>query len=239
MIYSKETLEYPTPSLDHFKRDDYRNFYEPAEDSFLFLDGLTKDRQLLQELNPKVILEIGPGSGVVIVFLAQLLAKLRPQGSRLFYACDINRHALDATQQTVAHNGGAALGHFELINADRATPLMPRLQGSVDIALCNPPYVPTEEDDAPDDGAEWTRAQQGRDLWAAWSGGRGGVALTEHVIKDWAHLLSAQGTGWLIALEEQLPAIVKTATRCQLKVNVVMRRASDLERLALLRIQRK
>jgi hypothetical protein len=65
------------------------------------------------------------------------------------------------------------------------------------------------------------------------------VALTEHVIKDWAHLLSAQGTGWLIALEEQLPAIVKTATRCQLKVNVVMRRASDLERLALLRIQRK
>jgi hypothetical protein len=59
MIYSKETLEYPTPSLDHFKRDDYRNFYEPAEDSFLFLDGLTKDRQLLQELNPKVILEIG------------------------------------------------------------------------------------------------------------------------------------------------------------------------------------
>jgi release factor glutamine methyltransferase len=116
---------------------------------------------------------------------------------------------------------------------------MPRLQGSVDIALCNPPYVPTEEDDAPDDGAEWTRAQQGRDLWAAWSGGRGGVALTEHVIKDWAHLLSAQGTGWLIALEEQLPAIVKTATRCQLKVNVVMRRASDLERLALLRIQRK
>ncbi len=175
----------------------------------------------------------------MIVFLAQLLAKLQPQQSRLFYACDINRHALDATHLTVTHNGGASLGHFELIGADRATPLMPRLHGCVDVALCNPPYVPTEEDDAPDHGAEWTRAQQGRDLWAAWSGGRGGVALTEQVLQDWALLLSARGVGWLIALEEQLPAIVKTATRCQLKVSVVMRRASDLERLALLRVQRK
>jgi release factor glutamine methyltransferase len=59
MNYSKELLEYPTPSLDHFKRADYNNFYEPAEDSFLFLDGLIKDRQILQELNPKLILEIG------------------------------------------------------------------------------------------------------------------------------------------------------------------------------------
>jgi release factor glutamine methyltransferase len=54
-----ETSLFPTPNLEHFKRDDYRRFYEPSEDSFLLMDSLVKDREYLKILNPKLCVEIG------------------------------------------------------------------------------------------------------------------------------------------------------------------------------------
>eukprot|EP00122_Pirum_gemmata_P019115 Pgem_evm1s17905 len=65
----------PTPTLSHFCFEDYDNIYEPAEDTFLFLDALEKDIDYIKIRNPFVCVEIGVGSGTVITFLANLLSK--------------------------------------------------------------------------------------------------------------------------------------------------------------------
>lgn len=50
----------PTPDLTHLSSKDYQVVYEPSEDTFLLLDALNKERRyILDELQPKVCLEIG------------------------------------------------------------------------------------------------------------------------------------------------------------------------------------
>ncbi len=41
---------FPTPDLSHLSKEDYDQVYEPAEDSFLFLDALEKDIDHLKQL---------------------------------------------------------------------------------------------------------------------------------------------------------------------------------------------
>ena len=41
---------YPTPDMAHLSSEDYSWVYEPAEDTFLFLDALEKDIDTLNKL---------------------------------------------------------------------------------------------------------------------------------------------------------------------------------------------
>lgn len=49
----------PTPQIGHLTSEDYEHVYEPAEDSFIFLDALEEDAAELVQLRPDVCVEIG------------------------------------------------------------------------------------------------------------------------------------------------------------------------------------
>ena len=90
------------PSLEHFSFQDYENFYEPSDDTFLLCDALEQDRALIKQQSPKLVLEIGAGSGCVITFLSMLL---RDEGIICkSMATDINPMALEATRRTASAN---------------------------------------------------------------------------------------------------------------------------------------
>jgi release factor glutamine methyltransferase len=173
---SNEAVQFPTPNLDHFNRADYKRFYEPSEDSFLLIDALVKDREFLKELNPKFCVEIGTGSGVVIVFLAQLLNKIF-QGTnyssfqknsqrieRLFLGTDLNMEACKATQLTSEANHVIV----ESICTRFLNGIEQRCAGQIDLLLFNPPYVPTTIEEA-------NESQLKGEVSAAWAGGENGT----------------------------------------------------------------
>ena len=83
------------PSLDHATFVDWNHVYEPSEDTFLLLDALFADRAALR--TSRVIVEIGPGSGVVATYLAKLT-------HNNVLAVDVNEAACALTTRTAAAN---------------------------------------------------------------------------------------------------------------------------------------
>ncbi|KAH6563492.1 hypothetical protein BASA60_010702 [Batrachochytrium salamandrivorans] len=71
-----------------------------AEDTFLLLDALENDCELLRTLQPTICLEIGSGSGCVTAFLGALLG----HDSALYLCTDINDFAASTTLTTGSLN---------------------------------------------------------------------------------------------------------------------------------------
>jgi release factor glutamine methyltransferase len=88
------------PNLSHLTSAHYQHVYEPAEDSFLFMDALKKDLPFLEKRMPPVprSLEIGCGSGIISAYLSNIL------GRGIFTATDINPRAAQATAATFRNN---------------------------------------------------------------------------------------------------------------------------------------
>ncbi|KAJ9300151.1 hypothetical protein DTO271G3_2268 [Paecilomyces variotii] len=159
----------PTPSTSHVSFD---TIYEPAEDSFLFLDTLSSSSetawlserfssassQTTYSPPPPLVVEVGTGSGVVLAFAAANAKEIFGQQGIMTLGTDVNLNACAATQQTVItaiheknekqindseKSKSKSSSHFlASLTADLCSPLRPH---SVDVLLFNPPYVPTPE----------------------------------------------------------------------------------------------
>ncbi|KAL8715905.1 MAG: hypothetical protein Q9220_000572 [cf. Caloplaca sp. 1 TL-2023] len=158
----------PTPSTSHV---DYDRIYEPAEDSFLFLDTLSSvaeieflkerfrsDAQALDHGHPNqspLIVEIGTGSGLLLAFLTAHAETIFGRSDVLSLGVDVNQYACKASTLTVEKTcqetfSGTSnslrppgTGIFlGSINADLTSTIRP---GTVDVLIFNPPYVPTPE----------------------------------------------------------------------------------------------
>lgn len=76
-----------------------KDVYEPAEDSFLLLDALESDSANLINFKPRIVLEVGPGSGIIISAIASFL-----KNSVYCLAADINPDACVVSKKTAELN---------------------------------------------------------------------------------------------------------------------------------------
>ncbi|XP_061571489.1 methyltransferase N6AMT1 [Cololabis saira] len=210
---------YPTPLYSHAGRGDFRDVYEPAEDSFLLLDALEKDAETLQRLGPCVCLEVGSGSGVVSAFLASVVGP-----SAVYFCTDVNPAAALCTAKTASCNSVA----LQPVLTDLVEGLVPGLCGKVDVLLFNPPYVVTPSEEVCSRGIE-----------AAWAGGERGREVTDRFLPMVPQLLSSEGLFYLITIAENDPEeIIRFLGQRGLKGESFVSTRAANERLSVLRFHR-
>lgn len=213
------STSYPTPLYSHAGRGDFREVYEPAEDSFLLIDALEKDADRLQQMSPCVCLEVGSGSGVVSAFLASVVGP-----SALYICTDVNPAAAQCTAETASCNRVS----LQPLITDLADSLLPQLCGKVDILLFNPPYVVTPSEEVGSTGIE-----------AAWAGGERGREVTDRFLPAVVQLLSDKGLFYLITIAENDPEeIIRLLGQSGLKGESCLSTRARNERLSVLRFHR-
>ncbi|KAM7221611.1 hypothetical protein V8F06_003002 [Rhypophila decipiens] len=233
----------PTPDTSHVP---YQRVYEPAEDSFLLLDTLSSPSETSfltsrfgnQQPAP-LILEVGPGSGVVIAFLTANAHTILGTSNLLTLAIDVNRYACTSTLQTVSRAiadssqqqqpesqsaGGTGTGTFLTpLQGDLTTPLR---KNQVDVLVFNPPYVPTEELPSPPSptttttttttkskGDNTTFAQDSHLLELSYAGGKDGMETTNKLLDSLPTVLSDRGVAYILLCAQNKPDEVKERIR--------------------------
>ncbi|KAJ1476642.1 S-adenosyl-L-methionine-dependent methyltransferase [Baffinella frigidus] len=195
---------------------DWEHVYEPAEDTFLFMDALEADLPFIQEMKPTVVLELGTGSGTISAFLASLYP------GPCFIATDRNPTAATAAQRTFAANEAPV----DVVVADLFSGI--RVRGGIDILLFNPPYVPTPPDEINSSA-----------IAMSWAGGDKGREVVDRVFADLDKHLSPKGCMYVVALDSNDPKEIAAWMGTKgFRTKVVKKRTAGIERLLILRIWR-
>lgn len=220
----------PTPSTSHVSFD---RIYEPAEDSFLFLDTLSSESESTFLKNqfkkaslpaPPLVLEVGVGSGVVLAFIAANARSILGRCDILTLGTDLNSFACQAASQTVGYaikerNVDDRTIFLDIVNGDLATALRPK---SVDILVFNPPYVPAELPDlsrhadfnAHANGEFKTSFEQDSYLLElSYAGGEDGMEVTDRMLEQIPGILSKGGVAYVLLCAQNKPVVVKQRIR--------------------------
>ncbi|KAG0281231.1 HemK methyltransferase member 2 [Linnemannia exigua] len=210
----------PTPDLSHLKRKDYEFIYEPAEDTFLFLDAFEEEVNFLKELQPTISLEIGSGSGCVTAFVGKILG----ESNCLKYCTDINPKAARATQGTAKQNQISV----DIIETHLVSGLLPRLERQIDLMYFNPPYVLTPSEEVGSHSVE-----------AAWAGGIDGREVIDEFLPHIKRLLSAKGAFYMVVVNENKPDEIREIMKNDgFDSSVVKTRLAGREKLFILKFVR-
>jgi release factor glutamine methyltransferase len=219
----------PTPSTSHVP---YERVYEPAEDSFLFLDTLSSESektflqrcfngtQVKASPSPFVV-EIGTGSGIVLSFLHAHAEKILGRPDLITAGVDVNVFACKATKETVkvaeiqqdthGWSHGFYLGN---ILGDLTSFIKP---GQVDVLIFNPPYVPTTDLPRPPDGKLKTAMTYEDDsylLSLSYAGGVDGMETTDRLLQSLPAVLNrSRGCAYVLLCAQNKPEKVKEQIR--------------------------
>lgn len=214
-------FSHPTPLFPHIKHQAYRDVYEPAEDSFLFMDALELETSFINQLKPAVCLELGSGSGAVLTFLAKLLCS-----PAFLWAVDINLAACKCTLDTLSVN--SVQYPYDAVAMDLVPCFMEKLSGRVDVLLFNPPYVVTPSEEVGGSGIE-----------ASWAGGKDGREVTDSLLPCVPELLAPGGVFYLVATKENKPGdICNIFASHGFKSRTVLSRKASNEFLSILKFHR-
>jgi release factor glutamine methyltransferase len=213
----------PTPSTSHVNFD---NVYEPAEDSFLLIDTISKPSEVAFLSNrfsccsSPVLLEVGTGSGVVLGFVTSWAKKIFGRQDILAFGTDVNRVACQASARTIEKAIEASDVPDEASNALFGNTMMMDLasnirQGQVDILIFNPPYVPTER--LPEINEEEYATDFERDshlLALSYAGGDEGMETTNRLLDQLRDILSPErGVAYILLCAQNKPKDVKARIR--------------------------
>ncbi|KAK4660455.1 S-adenosylmethionine-dependent methyltransferase [Podospora pseudocomata] len=214
----------PTPSTSHVP---YTLVYEPAEDSFLLLDTLSSPTSLTFHTShfppsspTPLVLEIGPGSGVVLAFLTAHANHIFSRPDILTLGIDINSFACASTAKTVSlasQDHPTTSGEFlSAVQGDLTSCLRGR---QVDVLVFNPPYVPTEDLPALPERlrekkeGKVTFEEESKLLELSYAGGKDGMETTDRVIDSLGDVLSERGVAYLLLCAGNKPEVVKQRIR--------------------------
>lgn len=228
----------PTPNTSHVS---FQRVYEPAEDSYLLLDTLSAESEtsfLQSRFSPAqgggspLVLEVGPGSGVVIAFIVAQAQHLFGTRDILATAVDVNAFACHATDGTVRkaqaeESETAGRGWLGVARGDLTTPLR---KECVDVLVFNPPYVPSEQMPVPPES--WAAAEEASQtgegrfkdrkttfdedsylLALSYDGGRDGMETTERLLAELPETLSPRGCAYVLLCARNKPEEVKATVR--------------------------
>ncbi|KAI1466621.1 uncharacterized protein F4812DRAFT_451592 [Daldinia caldariorum] len=213
----------PTPDTSHVA---YERVYEPAEDSFLLLDTLSSasETAFLQARfggeggYVPLVVEVGPGSGVVVAFVNAQAQALFGSRNILTAAVDVNAYACQATGETArkaalenAATHGTFVGAFQ---GDLVAPVRERL---VDVLVFNPPYVPTPALPKLPGHADRPLGLDAKPsfdddsylLELSYAGGRDGMETTDRLIESLPRVLSSRGCAYVLLCAQNKPEEVK------------------------------
>ncbi|CAD2112756.1 methyltransferase-like protein, putative [Plasmodium vinckei petteri] len=168
--------------------------YLPSSDTFVFAEALEEDAETISP-NVNMILEMGTGSGYLILFLYELLLK-KNKKIDLLYCIDINKDACNCVQNAINLNG---ISNVEIINNDLFNNL--RKCGQFDIILFNPPYVATEQDE-----------MNKTDIVASYAGGKHGREVILKFLHNVYDYLSNNGILYLLLEKNNIPHEIMTST---------------------------
>ena len=237
------------PSLNHLHMKDYYHVYEPSDDTYLLIDAIGMDIDVMDKLveaedrsdvlvrsNIHTTLEIGCGTGVPSIYLAMRLRGMMDgsNGDELIENIDVIHHASDINPEAIRIAGATAEANhitttdFITHQCDLASDMLADHENSIDILIFNPPYVPTPENEVGSKGIE-----------ASWAGGANGRVVLDRAIPQIAQLLSyPQGVGYLVAVDDNYPEEIAQIFMSKYGILVIpwLRRRARNEYLTILRL---
>ena len=142
------------------------------------------------------IVEVGPGSGAIMVSLGHYLSQAK------IFGIDISKKAVKLTRENIAKHDLEE--RLAVINGDLLNPLIRKESKNVDIVVSNPPYVNNQE-------MKELSPEVKKEPKLALSGGEDGLDIYRKLIPQAAKVLKKEG---LLALEigyrqgEELKSII-------------------------------
>lgn len=215
---------FPTPTLDVPWSKYPKDVYEPAEDTFLLIDALEADVVIFNKARIGVILEVCCGNGFPITSASMFF------DSVLSLVTDINLNALKFARNMAKSN-------LVQLNAIHTSMTFGIRSASIDLLLCNPPYVPSDSNIA-------IRPLQPSDMDfvidLAWKGGDDGMEFLHYFLPEASRVLRENGLLYCIVLAGPWERYLKKHSQYMnsyfKEAEIVAKRKSTLETLLVVRL---
>ena len=207
--------------------NDFKNVYEPAEDTFLLIDSIMNDlineKEKNKFLNPIKSIEIGCGNGLVSCCYLDILKKENFKLEKHF-CIDINKDALNLTEKLIKNYNLNDKVYF--IESDLFSNF--KNNEKFDIIIFNPPYVTTDDD-------EYKRALEKKDIYASWAGGKKGSETIFKFISQLKDFIKDDSIIYLLlSKENEFLKIIDDINNCiNFQFEILMKIKATNEKLAV------